>query len=69
MSDYLKAMSDSLQPEVINVEVGSDFEYEALQEDAEGSFQYEDPKTGEIFTFKRKGIYERNGRRLVPVSN
>lgn len=38
------------------------------EEDAEGSFKYEDPKTGEIFTFKRKGIYKKNGRTLIPVS-
>ena len=68
MDDYLKAMSDALSPEVINIEVGSDLEREAL-EGASGSFKYEDPKTGEIFTFKRKGIYERNGRRLIPISN
>ena len=25
---------------------------------------YEDPQTGEIFTYKRKGIYKKNGRIL-----
>ncbi len=26
---------------------------------------YEDPRTGEIFTYKRKGVYRKNGRSLV----
>ena len=30
-------------------------------------YKYEDPRTGEIFTFKRKGVYKRGGRILVPV--
>ena len=34
-------------------------------EDTKGSFKYEDPKTGEIYTYKRKGIYKKNGRTLV----
>jgi len=40
---------------------------EAADEAADGSFKYEDPKTGEIFIFKRKGIYKKNGRTLVPL--
>ena len=31
-------------------------------------YKYEDPRTGEIFTFKRRGVYKRNGRTLVPTS-
>ena len=31
-------------------------------------YKYEDPRTGEIFTFKRRGVYKKNGRVLVPVS-
>ena len=26
---------------------------------------YEDPITGEVFTYKRKGVYRKNGRILV----
>jgi len=26
---------------------------------------YEDPQTGEVFTYKRRGIYRKNGRILV----
>ena len=33
-----------------------------------GSYKYEDPKTGEVYTYKRKGIYEKDGRRLIPVN-
>ena len=31
-------------------------------------YKYEDPRTGEIFTFKRRGVYKKNGRVLVPVA-
>ena len=31
-------------------------------------YKYEDPRTGEIFTFKRRGVYKKNGRVLIPVS-
>tara|TARA_R100000808_G_C2153713_1_gene164217 strand:- start:706 stop:1308 length:603 start_codon:yes stop_codon:yes gene_type:complete len=30
-------------------------------------FKYQDPKTGEIFTYNRRGIYKKNGRVLIPV--
>jgi hypothetical protein len=26
---------------------------------------YEDPRTGELFTYKRRGVYRKNGRILV----
>lgn len=32
-----------------------------------GSYKYEDPKTGEIYNFKRRGVYKKNGRILIPV--
>ena len=31
-------------------------------------YKYEDPRTGEVFTFKRRGVYKKNGRVLVPVT-
>jgi len=31
-------------------------------------YKYEDPQTGEIYMFKRRGVYKKNGRVLVPVS-
>ena len=30
-------------------------------------FKYEDPKTGEVYTYRRQGIYEKDGRRLTYV--
>lgn len=32
-----------------------------------GSFKYEDPKTGEIYEYERKGIYKKDGRTLIPA--
>ena len=36
-------------------------------QDTEGNYKYEDPKTGEIFNYRRKGIYKKDGRTLVLV--
>ena len=33
----------------------------------EASFKYEDPETGEVYEYQRKGIYSKNGRTLVPA--
>lgn len=30
-------------------------------------YLYEDPRTGELFTYKRKGVYRKNGIGLVFV--
>lgn len=30
-------------------------------------FKYQDPKTGEVFTYNRRGIYKKDGRVLIPV--
>jgi hypothetical protein len=30
-------------------------------------YMYEDSRTGEVFTYKRKGIYKKNGRTLTFV--
>ena len=32
---------------------------------SKGAYEYEDPKTGELFYYSRKGIYKKNGRTLV----
>lgn len=37
------------------------------KEVAKKKFKYEDPKTGEIFTYNRKGVYKKDGRFLVFV--
>jgi hypothetical protein len=30
-----------------------------------GSYRYENPKTGEVFTYRRKGIYRKDGTVLI----
>ena len=30
-------------------------------------YKYKDPKTGEVYTYERQGVYKKNGRFLVPV--
>ena len=32
---------------------------------SKADYKYEDPMTGEVFTYKRKGVYRKNGRVLV----
>jgi len=34
---------------------------------AEAGYKYQDPKTGEIYEFVRKGVYTKNGRTLIPA--
>ena len=34
---------------------------------ASKEFKYQDPKTGEVFTYNRRGIYKKDGRVLIPV--
>lgn len=31
----------------------------------EGSYEYQDPQTGEVYIYRRKGYYEKNGRTLL----
>lgn len=33
----------------------------------EGAYEYQDPKSGEIYTYRRKGYYEKSGRVLMYV--
>ena len=37
------------------------------EESVAEKFEYKDPKTGEIFTYNRRGIYKKDGRTLVPT--
>lgn len=30
-------------------------------------YKYQDPKTGEMYTFRRRGVYRKDGRILIPV--
>ena len=34
---------------------------------AQNQYKYKDPKTGEVYEYERKGVYQKNGRNLVPV--
>jgi hypothetical protein len=34
---------------------------------ANKTYKYADPHTGEVFEFKRQGIYKKNGRTLIPI--
>jgi len=36
-----------------------------LSYNSKGSFKYEDPKTGEIYTYKYRGLYKKDGRTLI----
>ena len=48
------------------VEEPSEIETEEPEmETEEGSYEYQDPQTGEIYTYRRKGYYEKNGRVLM----
>jgi hypothetical protein len=38
---------------------------EPKMETEDGSYEYQDPQTGEIYTYRRKGYYEKNGRVLM----
>lgn len=40
-------------------------EYTDDEEETEGSYEYQDTKTGEVYTYRRKGYYEKNGRVLM----
>lgn len=40
---------------------------EYSEDSSEAAFKYEDPQTGEVYTYRRQGIYEKNGRRLTYV--
>jgi len=33
--------------------------------ESKAGYKYEDVRTGEIYTYKRKGLYKKNGRILV----
>jgi hypothetical protein len=48
-------------------EVEEPSELETEDPEAYARFKYEDPKTGEVYTYKRQGLYEKDGRRLTFV--
>ena len=52
--EYFDALFDRLSDE------GEDGD-----EDTAGDYKYRNPKTGEIFTYTRKGIYRKDGAVLI----
>ena len=40
---------------------------EYIKTKTKAKYAYEDPQTGEIYYYKRRGLYRKNGRPLVPV--
>ena len=40
-------------------------EEEDGEEDTAGDYKYRNPKTGEVFTYTRKGIYRKDGTVLI----
>jgi hypothetical protein len=59
--EYMKALKEKDQ-------VIDSPEPDEDQGPSSAGYKYEDPRTGEVFTFKRRGVYKKNGRVLVPVS-
>jgi|TARA_B100000519_G_C13967523_1_gene308299 hypothetical protein len=45
-----------------------DLEEYFSEESGKKEYKYQDPKTGEVYTFNRRGVYKKNGRFLIPVS-
>ena len=56
--EYFDALSDHLSDNQQDVD-------EDEAEDAVGNYKYRNPKTGEIFTYTRKGIYRKDGTLLI----
>ena len=54
--EYFDALSDDLSDEKDGVDE---------DEDTIGNYKYRNPKTGEIFTYTRKGIYRKDGTLLI----
>lgn len=46
-------------------EVEDPSEVETEDPESEAKFMYEDPRSGEVFTYNRQGKYEKNGRVLI----
>lgn len=61
---YIQNIYDFIEANKIETE---DEEDEDEEDESEAKFKYEDPKTGEIYSYKRQGIYKKDGRVLVPV--
>jgi hypothetical protein len=74
---YKKAQSDDFKPHKMYDKDGKPHEAKTLEDHlrmkkmgythAEAVYKYEDPKTGQVYEYQRKGIYKKDGRTLVPA--
>lgn len=62
--DWTKDMISKSEVYIQNI---YDFVEANKPEESYAEYKYEDPKTGEVYTYKRKGIYKKDGRVLVPA--
>lgn len=54
--EYFDALSDHLSDKQEDVDE---------DKDTVGDYKYRNPKTGEVFTYTRKGIYRKDGTLLI----
>ena len=74
---YKKAQSDDFKPHKMYDKDGKPHEAKTLEDHlrmkkmgythAEAGYKYEDPKTGQVYEYQRRGIYKKDGRTLVPA--
>jgi len=62
--DWTKDMISKSEIYIQNI---YDFVEARKPEESYAGYKYEDPKTGEVYEYQRKGIYRKNGRTLVPA--
>ena len=63
---YIQNIYDFIEANKIETE--DEEEEDDTEDESEAKFKYEDPKTGEIYTYKRQGIYKKDGRVLTPAN-
>ena len=66
--DKSKFMSRCMSDEVMRQEYPDSSQRNAVcMSKSKGAYMYEDPKTGELYHYSRKGIYKKSGRTLIFV--
>jgi hypothetical protein len=63
---YIQNIYDFIETNKIEDE--EDDTEDDTEDESEAKFKYEDPKTGEIYMYKRQGIYRKEGRILTPAN-
>lgn len=56
-----------MPPDEDYVDFGEDSEDVLIDDIVKSKYNYKDPKTGEVYTYERKGVYKKNGRFLTLV--